>query len=257
MKNKCFRSVLIPILVLVIASLACDALSGPAATSAPAPTEIVAPPTNPPEPTATLEPIATPDVAATQEYEDFYSQVKEYNDKGQVASLNGSYVTIEDFSESWPQIGWYQYWTVEKDISDFVFSSHFTWSTASSTPDVSGCGVVFSLQPNGDHYAVFLDKARVLVLHKDSSRGNKSYEVGKTRGSGRVNYSNPANADFSLAVKGNHAYVYVDKNFIGEYTLSADSIMQGEFDLTLLSGTNKDFGTKCEMTHSKLWIVEQ
>lgn len=120
----------------------------------------------------------------------------------------------------------------------------------------SGCGVVFGLQSNGDHYAVFLSQSRILFLRAAQAYGNKSYEVGKTKGSGRVRFSNPAEADFALAVTGKKAYVYVDKQFIGEYTLSADQLTHGELDLTILSGTNKDFGTRCEMSNIGLLMIE-
>ena len=79
------------------------------------------------------------------------------------------------------------------------------------------------------------------------SRGANVYEVGKTRGSGRVNFGNPAEADFALAVKGKSAYVSVDGD-VTEYTLSQDQSTSGGFALTLLSGTNSGYGTRCEMT---------
>ena len=79
-----------------------------------------------------------------------------------------------------------------------------------------------------------------------------------TRGTGRVNFDNPADhpveADFTIIVKGAYAYVLVDEELVGEYTLSESKILRGELGLALLSGTNKDYGTRCEMTNLHTWI---
>jgi hypothetical protein len=83
-------------------------------------------------------------------------------------------------------------------------------------------------------------------------RGSGVYQVGKTRGSGRANFDNPAEADFAIAVKGKSAFVSVDGE-VTEYTLSADQTTKGEYGVTLLSGTNSDYGTRCEMTDVMFW----
>jgi len=156
---------------------------------------------------------------------------------------------VDPFNEEWAQIGWYQRWVFQDVFSDFLFKAHFKWSTASETPEISGCGVVFGLQENGDHYAVFLDKSRILFV---MARGSNLYVVGKTSGSGRANFGNPAEAEFAISVKGQSAYVSVDGKFT-EYTLSADQTSAGQFGLTILSGTNRDYGTRCEMTDIVMW----
>mgnify|MGYP000898285953 FL=1 len=136
--------------------------------------------------------------------------------------------------------------------NDFVFKSHIAWSAASNTPEVSGCGIVFGLQDNNDHYAIFIDKGRILFL---MGRGSRVYNVGKTSGSGRLNYGNPAEADLIVVVSNQVAYVSVDGD-ITKYTLSADQTSNGTFALSVLSGTNKDYGTRCEMTDSMLWVAK-
>jgi hypothetical protein len=86
-------------------------------------------------------------------------------------------------------------------------------------------------------------------------RGSGVYQVGKTRGSGRVDFGNPAEADFAVAVKDQSAYVSVNGE-VTEYTLSVDQTTRGTFGVTLLSGTNSDYGTRCEMTDVMLWAQE-
>lgn len=243
MKSYQLVSVLSAVLVLLIVGLAC-ATALPAATDTPLPKA-----TNTSRPTATTEPSPTPDVAATQRADEFASLLDKFVEKGYVESTEGEVVELEPFEERWAQIGWYQWWPFEKTDLDFLFKAHFKWSTASATPDTSGCGIVFGLQDNGDHYSVFLDKSRILFLMK---RGKYAYEVGKASGSGRTNFGNPAEADFAISVKGQNAYVSVDDEFTG-YALSADQTTKGNFAYSLISGTNKDYGTVCEMTEVMFW----
>lgn len=245
------------LLVLAIAALACSMVAPAPATptslpTVPPPTDTPVPspvPTNIPKPTSTPRPTATPDVAATQRVDEFQSLLQSFQEAGYIETNEGKITELPPFKEEWAQLGWYQWWPYETVSSDFVFKAHFNWSTAIATSDESGCGFIFGIQENKDHYAVFLDKARILFL---MARGSKVYLVGKTRGSGRANFGNPAEADFAVAVKGQSAYVSVNGD-VTEYTLSADQSSRGQYGATLLSGTNKDYGTRCEMTDVMFW----
>lgn len=252
--NKRLLPIFSVVLVLVFVSLAC---SGQAA---PTPTPTVPPMTNTPEPTATAtlkptatpKPSATPNMVATQQIEDFNSTLQDFMDKGYVSATEGKIAQLDDFQEDWAQLGWYN-WSPQQDVStDFVFKGHLAWSAASETPEISGCGVIFGLQENKDHYGIFIDKGRILFL---MGRGSHVYNVGKTRGSGRLSYGNPAEADLIVSVKGQSAFVSVDGD-VTEYTLSADQTTKGTLALSVLSGTNKDYGTRCEMTDMLLWTAK-
>ena len=241
-------------LVLMLAVLACS-IGAPAPTATPIPTNTTIP-TNTPPPTATLvptntpKPTATPDVAATQQAEKLQTLLSELKDKGYIDTTEGKAIILDDFRQEWAKLHYYNWWDVRKGtIGDFVYSGHFKWSSAATTNDISGCGIGFGLQDNGDHYAVFLDKSRILF---QMGRGSYSYNVGVTKGSGRMSFDNPAEADFVLVVKGQKAYVKVNDAYI-EYTLSVDQTSSGLFAFSILSGTNRDYGTRCEMTNSVLW----
>jgi len=250
MNSSRFFSIVIAIVFLMLASLACF-FGRP-----PEPTPV--PPTNPPpvlQPTESLPPTAepspVPDVPTPQpQSSEFNLLLQEFADKGYINTTEGETIPIDPFKEEWAQLNYYQWWTIDQEASDLVFQGHFKWSSSNSSPDLSGCGVIFGLQDNDDHYAVFLDKGRIAFL---MSRGANVYEVGKTRGPGRVNFGNPAEADFVLAVKGKSAYVSVDSE-VTEYTLSQDQSTSGNFALTLLSGTNSGYGTRCEMTDMNLFV---
>lgn len=236
--------------VLALLATACGMAVQPTPT-VPPPTETATPlpPTTTPRPTATPRPTSTPNLAATQQYKSWESNLQLFVDAGYLDDSAGDFIAMDDFAEDWAQINWYKGWALGKTDGDFMFGGHFEWSTASSTPDVSGCGLMFGRQENEDHYAVFLDKGRILFL---MGRGSHSYEVGKTSGSGRVQYGNPAEADFLILVKGDKAYVSVDGQMTA-YTLSKDQVTTGVMAYTILSGTNRDYGTRCKITNAHLW----
>ncbi len=241
------------ILMIVVVSLAC---SSAVASPTPATTATALPPTLTPTattpPTSTPSPTATPNLAATQKVEARQALLQKYLDAGYITSTAGKFEDLNEFHEEWAQLYWYRWWPIHSAgrlYGDLVFQGHFKWATATRTSDLSGCGVVFGVQPNNDHYAVFIDRARIAFM---MSRGDKVYQVGKTSGSGRLDIQEPAEADVAVIVSGMTSYVLVD-GVATKYTLSADQSSSGEFALSLLSGTNKDYGTRCDITDAYIW----
>lgn len=214
-------------------------------------------PTKTSRPTVTPLPTRTPNLAATQQVGEWDAETQEYFKMGYLKTNQGKLIEYADFSEEWAQLGWYQRWILDDKASDFYMSAHFKWSSAYRSADSSGCGFVFAEQENGYHYSVFLDRSRVFFFDAEYY-----YEpIGTTRGTGRVNFGNPfdkpVEADFTLIVSDIHAYVLVDGELVGEYTLSQSKNLQGNVGVALLSGTNKDYGTRCEMTNLHLWIPKE
>ncbi len=239
---------------LLLVSTACSAAAAPTPTAAPSstpvPPTLTATATTPP--TSTPRPTATPNLAATQQIEARQAILQKYVDAGYIDSTAGKFEELNEFHEEWPQLHWYQWWPIHsagRQYGDLVFQAHFKWQTAIRTSDLSGCGIVFGVQPNSDHYAVFIDRARIAFM---MNRGNKVYQVGKTSGTGRLNIQEPTEADVAVIIKGATSYVLVDGQAT-KYTLSADQSSSGEFAYSLLSGTNKDFGTRCDITDAYLW----
>lgn len=244
---------------------ACGALSTPepTATSAPTHTNTSAPtatitltPTNTPRPSPTPRPTRTPDLAATQRMDAFNVETQSYFDMGYLTTVDGKIEEYDDFAYDWAQINWYRWLPLGENVSDFYISAHFKWSSALRTANTSGCGFVFAVQERGDHYAAFLDRSEVLFLDADYGASYSSL-VKLTRGTGRVKFDNPADtpqeADFTVIVKGAYTYVLVNGEVIGEYTLAQSKILKGDIGLSVLSGTNRDFGTRCEMTDIRVW----
>ncbi len=253
MYKKSYSPIMLAGVILIFASLACSVFQPATPTAVPTDTPIPATATNMLEPTSTPRPTATPNVATTQRYDDVFSQVQKFADDGLISSTNGEYIELDDFKETFSQLGWYQSYPTKLVLEAFVFVGHLKWQTAAQTSDVSGCGLLFAQQEDTSDYAVFLDKSRIYF---SSSTPRYYSELGKTRGSGRLNLGNPAEADLTLLVYKNYAYVYVDNKMIGEYTLSKDKPLKGIFGYGIISGANRDYGTRCEVTNARVWSLK-
>ena len=248
--------------IIILSALILPACST-AATPPPVPTETPRPtstntavPSNTSAPTRTPRPTATPNQAETQQYDEFNQEIESFYDQGFLDTTEGTIEELDDFSNDWAQLGWDQWMPTGQEADDFFVSAHFRWMSAYKNADESGCGLVFAVQPDRSHYAVFLDRAKIIFIDADASYGSYALPVGKTRGNGRVKFGNPGEADFTLIVKDHSAYVLVDGDLIGEYTLAQSRILRGDVGLSTLSGTNKDYGTRCEMTDVHMFIPE-
>lgn len=225
---------------------------------------ITRPPSFTPRPTQTpyLTGTARAILAKTETqiyFDKWKEETQRYYDLGYLTSIDGSYRKYANFSEEWAQLRWYRWWPLNDVARNFYMSAHFKWSSAYRNADVSGCGFAFAIQENGDHFAVFLDRAKIRFLSADQS--TYTHRLGVTRGTGVVNFNNPADqpaeANFTVIVRDTYVYVLVDDEVVGEYSLPQSRLLQGNLGLTLLSGTNKDFGTRCEMTNVRAWIQDE
>jgi len=257
MHRKPLHTMMSFIVLLISVSLACatsQPTPAPTNTAEPTATATITPtPTRTPRPSPTPRPTQTPNLAATERAEELNAKAQEYFDKGYLTTTEGRFRELEDFSYDWAQLGWYRPFPIQEGVGDFFLSAHFKWDSAFKNSDISGCGFIFGVQPNNDHYAVFLDRQKVFFLITDNTVGF-SKPVSPTRGTGIVKFDYPAEADFTLIVKDAYAYVLVNGEVVGEYSLSQSKILHGQVGIALLSGTNKDFGTRCEITNLHLWI---
>ena len=257
------------IFVISLILQACGA-NEPIATVAATSTVVFRNTPEPPQPTSTVahvsalvpsptpRPTQTPNATLTQSAQQINAEVQAYFNKGYLTTTEGVVRQFPDFKGEWAQLNWYkvsQWLNIE--IKDFYMSAHFKWSSAYRNASTSGCGFIFAQERNADHYAVFLDRSKVLFVEAFAAEGYYR-PIGKTRGTGRVNLGNPfeqpAEAEFGLIVKGAYAYVLVNGEVVSEYSLSQSKLLRGGVGLAILSGTNKDFGTRCEITNLHVWL---
>jgi hypothetical protein len=228
----------------------------PLPTNPPPPTLAIPPTSNPvPQPTVGPQPTNGPQPSNSEVPADFQQLVERYYNKGYLSSTKGEYHPLDDFSKDWANINDYDLYETGYYPENFMVTAHFEWQSAIRYPDPSGCGFGFHRQGD-DHYLFFVDRETVWVgTWDDSSR--RFTRIGPTNGDNWVGLGNPAKADVALIVNQKKAYAVVNNDFRGSYTLDTDWLIgSGELDYTVVSGTNKDYGTRCTMTNVHLWIFE-
>jgi hypothetical protein len=198
--------------------------------------------------TATVEAIAQATVSAQSMAE----VVQGLLNSGVVDTAEGEYHRLPDLDASWAQIDHYDYLLSDYTPADFVARSRVEWKSASDRPDWarSGCGYVFRLNARGDHYLAYLGLDGRFYLYR---RLNDVIErVGSwPYGGGR---QPQGEADIMLVAEGPQMTFYVNGRQV--HSLQDEALSDGYLGYSLISGTNKDFGTNCRMTDGELWVLK-
>ncbi|MBN1305456.1 MAG: hypothetical protein JXA13_13540 [Anaerolineales bacterium] len=250
------------VIAAVMLSISCGMPAFMQGTPTPTPEPTNTPkPTKTPVPTRTPRPTATPDVAATQQMENIQSDLQMFYDEEKIPNMDGELFFLEDFYKelammNYLDFGWAGY---EDTVKNFVIWGDVAWESAIPVraPEISGCGYAFRVTEDGDWYTALLTNDLVYMGYCDATFSRCGY-LGTTRGSGRLNFgTGAAKASMTMVVIDSYAYVYVDNELIGEYSLFTDKLLEpGAVFYGMLSGTNKDYGTRCEVSNTRMWVIE-
>ncbi len=195
---------------------------------------------------------AQANLQATQTALPMQSLVESLAKNGYIKSTAGTYYQIETFDESWARLNWYRWWESGYSPTNFVIHTQTSWWSASRTADwwASGCGFVFHETDAKNHYFIGLALDGVVSLHK-MENGNFTALASNTY----IDKNTPdGSAEITLAVdKGKITFFVNGKEILSDVD---DSLAAGDLALSLISGTNKDFGTRCQMTDIELWILD-
>jgi hypothetical protein len=197
--------------------------------------------------------------AATQSAARSTEQVRAINEiveslygDGNLSTTEGRYHRLDDFDQSWAQIDWYQWWRTGLVMENFVVRVDAEWESASKYANwfSSGCGFVFSEKGTFNHFASFL----ALDGNVYNSRVRDGFSTLLPGGYfGRLDVPSGA-AELVLVVDQKVVSFFVDGQRVSRY--SDSTLSKGDFSLTLNSGTNQDYGTRCKMKNIDVWELE-
>lgn len=209
-------------------------------------------------PTRTPRPTATPNLAATQQYEEFFSVVQKIHDAGQISTTEGKYVEVDDYMDEVASKLSYSWTETGVKAKNFIVQADFLWSSSTKTTNLSGCGFIFRIQPNEDHYLILLDAFSGVKLASSTDRGTYSMGSPSNGDTNKSDYgSGPYQATFTMAVQDLKTYVYVNDEYFGEYQLLDYRITDsGPLASAVLSATDIGYGTRCTMTNVHAWVIE-
>ncbi len=261
MKTNLSKTVPFVCIGLTLVLSACGAIA-PSLTPTATVTNTPVPPTFTPTitltPTKTPTPTATPNLTATQQYNDFTALVQKIHDAGQITTTEGKYVELDDYQDQLASKLSYSWAETGVSAKNFIVQADFEWSNAINTANLSGCGFVYRLQSNKDHYLILLDSFAGVKLVSSTDRG--SYSMGSPSNGDKksADYGpSPYHAAFTLIVNDLKTYVYVDDIYYGEYKLLDHRITDsGLLAGAVLSSASEGYGTRCKMTNVHAWIIE-
>jgi hypothetical protein len=224
----------------------------PMPTSTPIPptfTPSPIPPTFTPEPTAT----STPDVVATQKADKFNQLLTSFVEQGYLDSPSGDIQTLNPTEADWKTGSWSPNNSANfpKDFTDFLFSAHLSWDKVSGDPQNFGCAIVFGIQSDTTNaqYVLDFNKSKIGLLWIAGSKSPYAYEIGKTKGTGRVDFKDKTETDFAVLLHGLSLYVSFD-GMVTQYTLAKDRPTKG----ILVFSQNMGGSEVCKMTNMTLWL---
>lgn len=183
---------------------------------------------------------------------EFMSVIQQLNTDGVVGSTEGDFFRISDFSEEMAMIGYFRRFETGYSGGNFVFDADIAWSVASMGADwsISGCGLVFGREDEDNYDFTFLN-LEGFVASARWSRGNQSFLAYKKWGKPDLPQGS---AKFRIAGYDQKFKVFVNDQMVSSFYDSR--YKPGEIQLTMISGTNKDYGVRCEMTNIKLFIFK-
>jgi hypothetical protein len=131
-------------------------------------------------------------------------------------------------------------------LTNFVVRSDVAWESASAAADNSGCGFAFHM--GSDYYIFYVSLTGIIRLNGWTGSWTRfgGTSFGSAQQNGKVNVT--------LIVEGTTFRVLINDELIKTYQGFTGKILSGRVGYTVLSGTNKSFGTRCTFTNSTLWI---
>ncbi|NMB54500.1 MAG: hypothetical protein GYA15_07330 [Leptolinea sp.] len=228
--------------------------------------ESVQEPSNTPEPatpttaptvaaTKTSKPTipASPTIVPTSESAAMEKLINQLYEKGTISSTDGAYHRLDDFQKEWAQLYYYQWWYTDYSPSNFVIQADLEWESASKTANLgdSGCGFVYHTEDNQNHHATFLMMDGKVQTYRSL---NNNWTQMKGGYAGKFN--TPSDKAHMILIVDNQIITVIVNN--KEVVHFEDKkLTGGKLGLTLASGTNKDFGTRCKMTNIELWELPE
>lgn len=194
------------------------------------------------------EPESGYDQSAENEFRNLVADLKQ---SGVIPESSGDFRYHEDYENEWAYLRWYQ-WESFDVAKNFVISADLEWHSASNTPNFAdaGCGFVLRAEDTNNNLYTALNmdgKVHFGGIYEGSWLGYKSFSYGS--------HSTKGNAQLVVVANDGTLSAYVDGSFIGQQMGVAIN-RSGSLAFSTWSGTNKDYGTRCNFRNVYYYIWE-
>ncbi len=193
----------------------------------------------------------------TQDAKPMAELIESLYSNGYITIQQGTFTRLSDFSEQWAKLDWYQYWYQgDKKYANFVLSFTAKMQSASDKANWhhAGCGVVFRHVDNDNHMFLIIAQNGIMSLRKRIKDN-----VSIVRDSKKYSSQIPVEKVYvNMVVDGMNVVLLADGTPILETRDShlGSTLSQGRLAFSVMSGTNKGYGTRCTMSDIWLWELE-
>jgi hypothetical protein len=214
-------------------------------------------------PTKTPKPTATPNLTATQQYGDFIALVQQIYEAGQLSTRDGTYEKLDDFSDQLAMSYGYRWSPTGESPKNFIIRAEFDWEVANQK-NYSGCGYVFRQTSEDHYYMIAMDALNGVVLFSTKlgldQFGSPTTVHTAIRATKKEKLpdmgSNPYHAKVTLVLNESTVYMFVNDQFYSEHRLPQDKpVGPGMLSYLVLTGSATDYGTRCKIMNSEVWLV--
>lgn len=179
--------------------------------------------------------------------------IKDLYDNKFISTTDAEYYRLDDMEANWAQLFWYKWWDTGFNAANFVLQADVEWDSASNIANWfhSGCGFVYNIQDRDNHNLIYLG----MDGYAYSSRFEKGIYTTLPHGYYGKLKTPSDKGKLTLIVEDRWVTFLVnDKKAVH---FEDTHIGSGNIATTLVSGTNKGYGTHCRFENLELWVLPE
>ncbi len=185
----------------------------------------------------------------TYSYKNFKKMIQQFQDYS-IVGRGGKFYTAKDYSRAYANINRAAYKNIADDVKNFALSMNVFWESASDTPNIAnaGCGLRFRNASGAGSLSA--------VLRMDGNLTFSANRYGKRISNTKYYYGRAnieASHNLTVVANGDNVKIYIDgKQYANMREVSI--IRGGALSLVTVSGTNRDWGTRCAFTDINYYV---
>ena len=189
---------------------------------------------------------------ATEQVQHFTDSLQKIAELGEMTLGTGELHQLKDFEKEIAKINYFNYWSTGYSGENFALETDIDYDVASDKANWfnTGCGFVFAEQGQ--------DVFHFLKLSLDGMATLRSFNGNNRNVIMQRNYGKPAlpsgQMHVFMVVQDKHVFLVINDEPIID--TNCPLIKAGDISLSLSSGINTGFGTRCKFSNTGLWIFE-
>jgi len=191
-------------------------------------------------------------VASTAQAQELVDWIEKLAALGEITRTEGTFYKIDDLEKNKAKIDYFAWWSIDHSAENFAIQTDVVWEVASDNANWfnTGCGFVFAEQDD--------DFFHFLKLSLDGMATLRSFKGDNTQMIIQKKFGKPTipsgQAKVLMIVQEKRVILHIDDQLV--FNTYAPLLRSGLINLSLSSGINTGFGTRCKFTNIGLWIFD-